>query len=228
MQQYTDWYEGPDKKIVSITDHNTSQQIQIAQYGDAVQGTEKELNNERFIPSKFCRGSFTSEQYMFANSSYNYAVNIATNSLAQAGRKAGMFFPEINGINGLSLAVGDKIQIVSKNFEDLAYYKPTTTVENNGHFIALMVAEGYDYHWCRCDVPYSGREESIYDKWSYKYSSMQVANYDFEGKEIRDPSRANWVMKYITSPSPDLPGAESEIEYKFFCFMYVPSGSDII
>ena len=75
-----------------------------------------------------------------------------------------------------------------------------------------------DYYWARWDDAQGAS--------SQKDGGDQLTNFDFAGRQIRDPAKANWQVNV----GPISGGIkEGVVVYYFFGFMFVPpTGVDII
>lgn len=106
------------------------------------------------------------------NNCYNYANDKITNTFAQPGRGSGAMYTalECGNVGAASQRDGQKTTA-----------KPSTTPAQ-GHFIALVVAPGYDYHWYRLD-----RNRM----WSHKPGGTPARNTDNAGKLISDPEKCS-------------------------------------
>ena len=206
----------PKSVIVKM---KNGQRIRVPKYADTVVGKDV-----KYSPATNCDGMFMPYKYQFNNNCYNYAVNIATNSYAQPGRYSGIVGEYEANINPLVVEYNAqqdgliKVEGIMSSY-DLNNYTPSRGQEK-GHFVGLMVAEGSDYHWCRCNIPYSSDKNTKYDSWSQKDGNDFVTNFDFAGNLIENPAEANWI-----APSLDYKGKITYIVYTFHCFMYVANNS---
>jgi hypothetical protein len=196
----------------------------VPQYAPTVYG-----NHDGFDPASDCRGYFTLLKFQVHNNCYNYALDIASNSMAQPGRihgirRCGDFDADliIEGaiLDGLRL-LGEQdtpLSDVLEQAEDL-----------DGTLVAFLMAPPDhsvdfpgDFHWVRCDDPGSS-------SWSQKPGTDQVSNLDFAGVPIMDPSCATWSLN--AGPlKPNPPGLPDFLTaYKLRAWMFVPNtGVDII
>ncbi len=102
------------------------------------------------------------------NNCYNYANDIITNTFAQPGKGSGQMYNDISCAEVSSAAKRDgQISVMSAS---------STPLE--GHFIALVIAPDYDYHWYRLDSN---------GKWSHKPGQTPAKNTDNNGQLITDP-----------------------------------------
>lgn len=102
------------------------------------------------------------------NNCYNYANDKITNTFAQPGRGSGTMFTVTSCGNVTAAAQRDgQISVAS-----------VAATPAQGHFIALVVAPDYDYHWYRLDSN---------GMWSHKPGGTQARNTDNAGKLISDP-----------------------------------------
>lgn len=107
------------------------------------------------------------------NNCYNYANNKITNTFAQPGRGSGLpdtYPPTCHGTGSASERDG-QISVSSAS---------STPVK--GHFIALVIWPGRDYHWYRLDNN---------AKWSHKPGQTAARNTDNGGNLISDPQSCN-------------------------------------
>ena len=102
------------------------------------------------------------------NNCYNYANDKITNSFAQPGRGSGQIFNRFDCGNVAAAAERDGQVPVSS--------ASSTPVQ--GHFIALVVWPGRDYHWYRLDNN---------AMWSHKAGDTAAANTDNSNRTISDP-----------------------------------------
>jgi len=220
-------------RYVIITDKDTDEKIKIPQYGDEVRGM-----STKYDPYHNCDGMFTASKNKFNNNCYNYAVNIATNTYAQPGRKHGYFMKdEFNADKVMDLAVEDGLIVVGGS--EIGPKELADNVENyrpgQGHFVALLFAEPNlkynftgDYHWVRCD----DYEASPF-KWSQKLSHDEISNFDYQGRPISDPRYSNWICndgtdsEYMNEREPGMHVADCVFEYVFHSWMYVPHDGNV-
>jgi hypothetical protein len=102
------------------------------------------------------------------NNCYNYCTNLVTNTFAQPGRNSAVPFAKINGIDVEKSATGDGL-IPTTNF---------TANLATGHYVALVIWPGVDFHWFRQDS---------HGCWSHKAGSTPVINTDASNNIISDP-----------------------------------------
>ena len=193
-----------------------------------------------------------SANYQANNNCYAYSTNIASNSFAQPGRLHGLQLNKIEPNwtkedvkkgaikDGLVYVGGEELSPneLWQHVPDYAPYK--------GHFVALLISDRKDfhlkmkeedhiieweweewpgdYHWVRCD-------NYDTDSWSQKDGGDQVTNFDFAGAPITDPRSACWTVnqgpmfQYYDKNGNPLGNPDSiVVEYKFYCWMYVPNG----
>lgn len=106
------------------------------------------------------------------NNCYNYANDKITNTFAQPGRGSGLMYSEMSCANvGLASA---------RDGQERAPAPSTSPA--NGHFIALVMWPGNDFHWYRLDRD---------GHWSHKPGQTAARNYDNAGNAIVDPSTCN-------------------------------------
>src|SRR5438067_1564068 len=72
----------------------------VPQYADTVFGT-----SVRYDPANDCKGYFTSSKFQAHNNCYNYAVDIATNTIAQPGRRHGILLSASLGPDNADVVV---------------------------------------------------------------------------------------------------------------------------
>ncbi len=198
----------------------------VPQYAPTIYGGQS-----GFDPAGDCRGYFTLRKFQMHNNCYNYALDIASNSMAQPGRihgiqRCGDFKTKliIEGaiLDGLQF-LGDKNARLRDVLRKAAKWR--------GTLIALLMAPPEDvdtarfpgdFHWVRCDDLESS-------SWSHKPGTDQVSRLDFAGKPVTDPSRAAWHLN--AGPLTSTPPGQRDFitAYKFKAWMFVPSKSvDII
>lgn len=106
------------------------------------------------------------------NNCYNYANDKITYTFAQPGRGGGLIYSAMDCGNVGSAAQRDG-QI------------PISSVSNTpvqGHYVALVIWPGYDFHWYRLDSN---------TRWSHKPGQTPVRNTDNSGNLINDPSNCD-------------------------------------
>lgn len=106
------------------------------------------------------------------NNCYNYANDKITNTFAQPGRGSGLTLTAIDCGNVGAAAVRDG-QVPTGS---------ATSTPALGHFVALVIWPGQDYHWYRLD---SG------GMWSHKPGQTPARNIDNSGSAISDPQACN-------------------------------------
>lgn len=102
------------------------------------------------------------------NNCYNYANDKITNTFAQPGRGAGQMFS--------SLTCSDVGAAAQRDGQVPAPSASSTPDE--GHFIALVIWPGSDYHWYRLDNT---------AMWSHKPGQTPARNTDNSGQLISNP-----------------------------------------
>ncbi|MEX3957620.1 hypothetical protein [Trinickia sp. EG282A] len=102
------------------------------------------------------------------NNCYNYANDKITNTFAQPGLGSGVMYTAFDCGNVGSASQRDGQSQVG----------PPSTTPAQGHFIALVIWAGYDFHWYRQDNN---------DKWSHKPGQSPARNVDNSGHLIGDP-----------------------------------------
>jgi hypothetical protein len=106
------------------------------------------------------------------NNCYNYACNLMTNTFAQPGRASG-FTPG-------SVSVADYNQAVARDgLEVLADPNLPQRTPVDGHFMALVIWPGADFHFYRLD--------DVTALWSHKPGSTQARDTDQANAQIADP-----------------------------------------
>ena len=209
---------GPAPRCVSVPGVGC-----VPQYAPTVFG-----DHAGFDPANDCQGCFTSSRFQVHNNCYNYAVDIATNTVAQPGRRHGLVHvgdidPEAvwNGAQADGLiSLGGPEMLCSEALE-------MASTCDNGELVALLIASpDYsvsfpgDYHWVRCDDLDSSR-------WSQKDGPDQITDFDFAGNPITDPSSANWQVN--AGPLDTTGSRDFIVTYWFRAWMIVPdTGVDII
>lgn len=104
------------------------------------------------------------------NNCYNYANDLITNTFAQPGRGSGQSWTQL---------VSCDIDVAAAARRDgQAPTAPPSSTPAQGHYIALVLAPGYDYHWYRQD-------DNV--MWSHKPGQTQARNTDNSGRSISDP-----------------------------------------
>jgi hypothetical protein len=106
------------------------------------------------------------------NNCYNYANDKITNTFAQPGRGSGSMYTAIDCANVGAAAQRDGQVSVG----------PPASTPAQGHFIALVVWPGNDYHWYRQDNN---------TRWSHKPGQTPARNTDNSGSPIADPRSCN-------------------------------------
>jgi hypothetical protein len=178
-----------------------------------------------YDPATDCQGYFTSSKFQVHNNCYNYALDIASNSMAQPGRKHGLVWTgDVDGDQVVKGAQLDGLILVGQPGATINNLRDLEPQYGNGHFVALLIAPPVDevtfpgdFHWVRCD-------DLEYSRWSQKDGPDQVTNFDFAGAPIADPSQATWTVNSgpfkTTAPgSPDF-----VVTYQFKAWMFVPHG----
>jgi hypothetical protein len=197
----------------------------VLQYARTVRDDDGPI---RFDPAGNCDGYFTSRRFQVHNNCYNYALNIATSTMAHPGRLHGIEYgvhARINCRQVLEGAQRDGLIYVGgreKTIADLQKYP-----RKNGHFVALLIAPAAanapfrgDFHWVRCD-----NLKNSY--WSQKDGPDQITDFDFGGELIRDPVTANWRFNNGSSDA-SAPGTPDYwATYKFIAYMFVPHGGAV-
>jgi len=103
------------------------------------------------------------------NNCYNYANDKITYTFAQPGRGSGQMFTAIDcGNVGAAAQRDGQIPVAS-----------ASSTPAQGHFIALVIWPGRDYHWYRLDSN---------AMWSHKPGQTPARNTDSSDRPISDPS----------------------------------------
>lgn len=105
------------------------------------------------------------------NNCYNYASNLMTGTFAQPGRGSGAPFTNLTGVEVCRAAVSDGL-------EALARRDPPQETRMEGHFMALVIWPGVDYHFYRLD------DNAL---WSHKPGQTAARDVDGSGNQISDP-----------------------------------------
>jgi hypothetical protein len=122
------------------------------------------------------------------NNCYNYANDKITNTFAQPGRGSGQMFTAIDCGNVGAAAQRDGQIPVSS----------ASSTPAQGHFIALVIWPGWDYHWYRLDSN---------AMWSHKPGQTPARNTDNSGRPISDPQNCDrgpytvWCSYYHCIPA---------------------------
>ncbi|MPV69135.1 hypothetical protein [Burkholderia sp. BE17] len=106
------------------------------------------------------------------NNCYNYANDKITNTIAQPGRGSGTTFTSLDCGNIGSAAQRDGLTSVASPASPPA----------QGHYVALVIWPGNDFHWYRQDSN---------TKWSHKPGQTPARNTDNAGELISDPRTCN-------------------------------------
>lgn len=104
------------------------------------------------------------------NNCYNYANEKITNTFAQPGRGSGQSWTQL-------LACGTDVAPAAQRDGQVPVGSASST-PSQGHFIALVLGVGYDYHWYRLDSN---------AMWSHKPGQTPARNTDNSGRPISDP-----------------------------------------
>lgn len=123
------------------------------------------------------------------NNCYNYANDKITNTFAQPGRGSGQIGPYPPTCQGTGSAAERDGQITVSS---------ASSTPAQGHFVALVIWPGRDYHWYRLDRN---------AKWSHKPGQTAARNTDNSGNLINDPQNCNrgpytaWCGYYHSIPA---------------------------
>lgn len=125
-----------------------------------------------FNPDKDAKGCFLKN--LPYNNCYNYGNDIVSNTFAQPGRGSNNVWKKITCEEIKLSAESDGLKSIAKEYpHDLPAI---------GHYVALMVWNGEDYHWLRLDSN---------GFWSHKPGQTGIRNIDNSGSIIIDPSTQN-------------------------------------
>lgn len=107
------------------------------------------------------------------NNCYNYATNYRTDTFAQPGKATNNKWTSLVCSNVKNSAISDFL-----------VNTPTANNKcpNQGHLVALVIAQNHDYHWYRKDST---------GYWSHKPGSQNVTHLDNSGNLITDPRSAD-------------------------------------
>lgn len=123
------------------------------------------------------------------NNCYNYANDKITNTFAQPGRGSGTVGPNPPTCSGTGSAAQRDGQVP---------VGAASSTPSHGHYIALVVWPGRDYHWYRLDSN---------AMWSHKPGQTAARNTDQSGNRISNPQTCNrgpytsWCGYYHCIPS---------------------------
>jgi hypothetical protein len=123
------------------------------------------------------------------NNCYNYANDKITNTFAQPGRGSGQIgaYPPTCQNTGSAAERDCQVPISS-----------ATSTPSEGHFVALVIWPGRDYHWYRLDSN---------ARWSHKPGQTAARNTDNGGNLISDPQSCDrgpytvWCGYYHSVPA---------------------------
>jgi len=132
-------------------------------------------NGTTYDPQHEVCGFFTS--HCSANNCYSYGNDIVTDTFAQPGRGSGKKW---------SSNTCDDIR-ASATRDGLVWAGTTLPTENpeRGHYVALFIWPGTNFHWIRFDSTPKGY-------WSHKPGGTPVRNTDNRGQKITDPSKCDF------------------------------------
>jgi hypothetical protein len=181
-----------------------------------------------FRPAEDCNGMFTPGKFQPHNNCYNYACNIASNSLAQPGRMTLKEFAPVHNQSGFEICPPVDVIIMRATSDGLRqvgdasapFSQIPVSSFKEAHLVALLTTPPHpelgfhgDFHWVRLDDP-------LRKSWSQKNGIDQATDVDFSGMPITDPRTANWILD-IGSISQDDP-SDLVVEYSFKAWMLVP------
>ncbi|MFL9897890.1 hypothetical protein PQR71_06910 [Paraburkholderia fungorum] len=109
-----------------------------------------------------------------SNNCYNYANDKITNTFAQPGRGSGRMWSQL-------ITCTSDVDPCAQHDGEISVGPPTST-PIQGHFIALVLAVNYDYHWYRLDSN---------GLWSHKPGQTPARNTDNAGALITDPQHCS-------------------------------------
>jgi hypothetical protein len=189
-------------------------------------------DHDGFDPATDCQGYFTLFKFQMHNNCYNYALDIASNSMAQPGQMHGMVRQgDFDGDRVIEGALLDGLKLLGERGVRLSDALEQAADLDGGSLVALLMAPPDDsvdvdfpgdFHWVRCDDLKSS-------SWSHKAGTDQVSKLDFAGVPIADPSCAAWSLN-AGPRNPTKPGSPDFLTaYEFRAWMFVPdTGVDII
>lgn len=128
-----------------------------------------------YSPSKDVCGHWQSHQS--ENNCYDYGNDIATDTFAQPGRGSGQKWTENTCKDMQASATRDGLVW---NGTVLPTSQPPI-----GHYAALLIWPGTNFHWIRFDSDPAGY-------WSHKPGGTPVRNVDNNNKRITDPSKSDF------------------------------------
>lgn len=138
-----------------------------------------------YEPKKWNDGGVVQEN----DNCYNYGTNIITETFAQPGCGTLHKWDENTCESVGAAAVRDGL---------VGPVTPTSDQPSNGHYIALVMWPGVNFHWYR-------KDDTGY--WSHKPGSTEARDYDNNGNKIKDPATAargsysQFCYYYIAVPS---------------------------
>lgn len=106
------------------------------------------------------------------NNCYNYANDKITGTFAQPGRGSGAVFSALDCSN-----VG-----AASNRDGQKPVGSASSTPSEGHFAALVIWPGQDYHWYRLDAG---------GMWSHKAGQTAARNTDNSGQLVTEPQTCN-------------------------------------
>jgi len=127
-------------------------------------------------PAKDACGHFTGE-HQDQNNCYDYGNDIATDTFAQPGRGSGQKWTSNTCQDMRDAATRDGLVW---NGTTLPTSQPPV-----GHYAALLIWPGTNFHWIRFDSQPAGY-------WSHKPGGTAVRNVDNNDKPITDPSKSDF------------------------------------
>jgi hypothetical protein len=128
-----------------------------------------------YSPASDVCGHWQSHQSQ--NNCYDYGNDVATDTFAQPGRGSGKEWTQNTCENMRDAAIRD----------GLAWFGTTlpTSQPPLGHYAALLIWPGTNFHWIRFDSQPAGY-------WSHKPGGTPVRNVDNNDQPITDPSKSDF------------------------------------
>jgi hypothetical protein len=114
----------------------------------------------------------TNPTTLYSNNCYNYGCNLMTNSFAQPGRASGYTPAAMAGAEYARACASDGLEV-------LASQNMPASTPAEGHFMALVIWPGADFHFYRLD--------DMDAKWSHKPGHTQARDFDGSNAPIADP-----------------------------------------
>ena len=140
--------------------------------GIASKNKNLKQNFEKLAVPPFDPGKWNIPSVQPNNNCYNYGNDKITNTFAQPGRGSG----------SVATDVSCPVVTAAAQRDGLISIPAIVTTPAEGHFVALVSAPFYDYHWYRLDSN---------GMWSHKPGGTPAKNTDNSGKLIADPRNAD-------------------------------------